>query len=470
MLTQRVNKYVQKNRLLHAGDTVIVGTSGGADSTALLNILHTSRLNFRVIAIYVDHGLRPDETPIERDFIEQLTEKLNIERYIVDIDVSTFKKEQNLSLEEAARTLRYIALEEYRLKFGAQAIAVAHTADDQVEEFFIRTIRGSGLKGLCGMAPKSGHIIRPLLTEPKSTLIEYLQRNKISFCHDSSNDDLSFLRNRIRQQLLPQLEKDFNPSIRNTLLQTTSILTQDEQLLDQLATSRYDHLVTITQPNQKSEQPDSISFSLPSLSAEHQALQRRILEKALWAMRNKPSFRTIQQLQSLVIKRKNGAKVHLAEGLRVKLYNEIISFSYPGGRTAIRGDKEIVSNINRVISDVGEYEFQEIGRRLRLFCKPYYSNVKQDRDCLVIDSETVQFPMRVRSVRPGEKILPLGGPGRKKIARILSDKKIPAHLRNHHPLLVAGDEIVAILGVRIDESFKVSEKSSSILVIKWEKI
>lgn len=468
MLVQRVTKIIREHHLLSQGDIVIVGFSGGADSTALLHVLKSSKLDLRLIAVYINHGLRPEETNAEKYHTKLFAEFLRVEYLYREVTVKSFQHNHGCSLEEAARTLRYNALEDIRTHFDAQAIAVAHTADDQVEEFLIRMVRGSGLKGLCGMKYKRGNIIRPFLAEPKATLLEYLAKHHISSCHDSSNDDKSFLRNRIRLNLLPDLEKQYNPSIRTNILQTTTILGEEEDLLEDISQNLYDNLCTVKEDAQSTTPPLSITFLRNAFSAAHPALQRRVLEKICWKMQSRPSFRQLLQLQQLIINGTTGAKLHLSEGLRVRIETKSVVFFHPAGKQPLRGDRKQPPTIEQQITAEGIYCFPEIRKRFTIKYMPSGTVKPTSPETLLINGDNVSFPLVVRSAQPGEKMLPLGAPGRKKISRIFNDLKINIDERPRYPLLVAHDKVVAILGLRIDNSFRCDENSATFLVLIWE--
>ena len=179
-LVTRIASLIRDRGLIHRRDTLIVAVSGGADSLALLHLLKAQDLQLHLLAVYIDHGLRPLETPDEQRLVAQCCQKLGVAFLSEAIDVRQLMDQEKRSPEEAARILRYAALERLRLQHGAKFIAVGHTADDQVEEFFLRLIRGSSTKGLSGMQLCSRNIVRPLLREPKQALTDYLNALGIS--------------------------------------------------------------------------------------------------------------------------------------------------------------------------------------------------------------------------------------------------------------------------------------------------
>jgi tRNA(Ile)-lysidine synthase len=217
--------------VLDEKDRIIVAVSGGPDSVALLFLLKELPKKIAVSAVYVDHGLRPGEIPQEIELIERHCIELDYPFYVRQVDVKGRYQSTGESPEAAARILRYEILEEIRHELHAKYIAVGHTADDQVEQFFIRLIRGTGRDGLSGMDYQNGFIIRPLLDETKKSLVAYLDARGVKYCTDSSNKERNFLRNRVRLDLLPLLEKEFTPAIRTKILQLMEIIRVEEAFL-----------------------------------------------------------------------------------------------------------------------------------------------------------------------------------------------------------------------------------------------
>ncbi|SHO46852.1 tRNA lysidine(34) synthetase TilS [Desulfopila aestuarii] len=473
-LVHKIVRNIHTHQLLQRGDKVIIATSGGVDSTALLHILASSELDLNITAVYVDHGLRPEEANNEKHFTLDIARKLGVSHRSVAVDVYGLQKKQSFSLEEAARILRYRALEKIRDELKAEEIAVAHTAGDQVEEFLIRMIRGSGLKGLSGMRYRQGHIIRPLLDISRDSLLEYLHQHNLDSCHDSSNDDRRFLRNRIRLDLLPELEARYNPAIRTNILQTTAILAQEEAFLEDIARDHLNNLCTIIAATTPGELPTSISCQRVPFHDLHPAMQRRMIESICWKMGSRPSFRQILQMVKLVATGRPGSKFHLQSGLRLLLDGETAHFSHPQGRKPIRGEKPGPQQFEKVIATTGIYEFRELHYELDVK-RIARKNLSHDLDdqpegTIAVDADLAHFPLLARPPLPGETMCPLGAPGKKKIARIFSDLKIPADSRQHYPLVLKDNEPAAILGLKIADRYKITDETTAVLLLTWKRI
>ncbi len=463
-LIRRLQDIIEVHNLLLAQDKVIVAVSAGPDSVALLSLLCQIEPGVSPVAVYVDHGLRPKEVKTEILLVKKLAEQLQLPYEIISVDVKKYKDKHRSSLEEAGRILRYEALEKCCQKHKAVAIAVAHTADDQTEQILLRLIRGTGLRGLSAMRIQNGHIIRPLLQEKKEDLIKYLNDSGIPYCNDSSNKKLTFLRNRVRLELLPFLENKFNPSIRTNLLQTSDILQKDEDLLDKLTKAEFSNCVRHT-CNDKKHLP-TLFLKIENFLQCHEAIRRRIIEKICWKLDIRPSFRQIEQLRELAEDGKNGSELHLTEGLRIYKNMGQLIFARPYGKKRVRGNPFNKTFQSLTLNKEGTYKVDVLQMVLvlrYLTKKPH----KLEKDSLLLDGDKTTFPMILRPHAPGERFVPLGMKSRKKISRFLSDKKIPRHIRHLHPVLVTKNDIVAVAGLRVDERYATELNTKCFLQISW---
>lgn len=466
---KRVAATITDNHLLKDGDKVIVGVSGGADSVALLCVLQAIQIKLQLIAVYVDHGLRPTEVPFEIQTISEHCKALNVPFIVESIDVLLFAKKEKRSIEDSARILRYTVFHELLALHSAQAIAVGHNADDQVEEFFLRAIRGSSRKSLSGMELQNGSIIRPLLHLHKAELTGYLEKNSIPWCMDSSNLEREYLRNKVRLDLLPLLEKDFNASIGKTILQNMDILREEERYLEANTVDAYQKCITPDIDSIEDINREQLKVQSELFLKYHPAIQRRIVEKCCWKMKSKASYEQIRALIELIDKGTNGAELHLPAGLRVEKNGEGITFSRPLPPGQNRGSAEPAELQTKNIPAPGTYLFQGLNRKLILEEVATAKNTRS-ADVLHIDIATIDFPLVCRSSLPGERFHPLGAPGTKKITRFYNDKKIPAKKRASCPVLFSGNRVIALPGLEIAEGHKVSKATTSALRIRWVTI
>jgi tRNA(Ile)-lysidine synthase len=454
---------------------------------ALLHVLSriAPDLDITLAAVYVNHGLRPDETHNEKNLVETAAVNLGVDFFTGSVDVQSLAALQKLSVEHAARLLRYNFFEKIAKELGATKIAVAHTADDQAEEVLLRLIRGTARKGLSGMQTlREGKIIRPFLRFPKSRLLEYLEKSSIQFHLDSSNTEDLYLRNRIRNELLPFLADHYNPDIRQTLLRTANILQDEEELLKKITETVFAEIIstvpeTLEQAKIGSIQPEKSSnqvlfLNLDRFNTEPRAIQRRVLEKCCWLVACEPQSRQIEDLLRLAMKDSPGS-LHLSDGLRATKNNDQLCFAYPQGRGPFRGDlssEKCIEFPEISIPAPGTFKFPQLDKKLVVEhinkAEAISGEIFPAGESL--DSSLFSFPLTLRGPKSGDRFHPLGAPGSKKVSDFLSDQKIGRHARGLVPVLCFNDSILALPGLRIDHRYRVSDKTSHIIRVCWVDI
>ena len=456
---------IKINSLINDGDSIIVAVSGGSDSVALLCLLTKLLKNCTFTGVYIDHNLRPHETGKEKELVQKLCYACGASFKFVSIDVAGNSKKNRRSLEDCARHLRYRALEKIRVECEADLIAVGHTSDDQAEQFFIRLIRGSGLKGLGGMNAKRDRIVRPLLTVTKRELLTYLKQREVAYCTDSSNYSRTFLRNKVRLDLLPLLEQDFNPSIKQTVLNTMSVLRDEEEFLALETEQHYRSIISSRTFRQGPDTREELIASVDMLLFLNPALLLRILEKLCWRCGCRPTFKMIKSINSLTAKGRTGKSLNLPGNLQVIKSARAIIFSIQPDDNSRGFDQQSQFGPEIVITETGAYAIQSLGTEICL--KELITDQQGIAAGLIVDADLIGFPLVLRAPLPGELFKPLGAPGRKKISRILSDLKIPRHIRYRFPVLVSGDMIVAIPGLMIHDDFKTTPQTKRCLQIDF---
>lgn len=462
-LEYRFLSSIRKSSLIADGDTVIVAVSGGPDSVALFHLLTRTTESCRFVGVYINHNLRPGEVDSEKELVGKICQAAAMPFEYISIDVLRKAKKDRHSLEDCARQLRYRELETIRKKYNAHLIAVGHTLDDQAEQFLVRLIRGSGLKGLGGMRPKHGRVIRPLLGFRKTALISYLAEIGATYCIDSSNSCRAYLRNKVRLDLLPQLERDFNPVIRQTIVNTMSVLQDEEQYLDSETTQCYQTLVSHHTIGNKPEAGEELHAALETLMGHHPALRRRIIEKICWQCNCRPTFKMINSIAEFAAVGRNGSRLHLPDNLRVIKTDLSLIFKRVTAADPRQSDQEPPHGPDITISAEGIYEGIYPGTTIILQEKK--SGTRPDDNGLVLDADLIEYPLVLRKPHAGEYFRPLGAPGRKKVSRFLSDQKIPHHLRYRFPVLVRKETIIALPGLMIDDTFKTGPETTRFLHI-----
>jgi len=467
-LVERVAAVIRNNRLLRQGNRVLVAVSGGPDSLALLYLLRAINVPMELMAAYIDHGLRPSEIPNEVKTLQACCRALDIPLLTRTVDVYRLMAEEKRSPEEAARILRYEALEALRLEYRADVVATGHTADDQVEEFFLRLIRGSSRRGLSGMAVRRDRIIRPLLNETKAALTDFLTANRVSWCVDSSNLERHFLRNRVRLDLLPLLEKEFNPAIRRTIRQNMNILAEEEEYLEQ-KTEEAAALCIKAFALPEEGKPQQLAVLAEPFLDQHPALRRRVLEQCFVFMGIRPAYGLIDTIAECIVCGVSGSEIHLDDGVRVEKHKDQLLFCRPLEHGRKRGKKMALPAIELTLAGPGRYCLPEHGRELIIEEEKSPASVQTGESKLLVDRAKVAFPLVLRSARPGETFHPYNSPGRKKISRYFNDRKIPAHERVAWPILLSGDSIVALPGLQIDHACRLTDATTEVLLIDWRK-
>lgn len=337
-LVDQVRKNINKHDLVRPG-AVVVGASAGSDSMALLHVLSDlqAELDCKPVAVYVNHGLRLNEVAGEISCLQRVTEQLEIPFYSFTVPTREHMEKHKCSLEAAARELRYRMLRKAAAHTGAETIAVAHTADDQVEGVLLRILRGSGRRGLAGMRYCHADIVRPLLDLSKKQILNWLTERKISYCHDSSNDDLRFTRNRVRHRLMPFLEKEFDAGVRRAILKTAENLSVDEDYLEEQTRAAWNRVVSVSGDDSGDFERLSSCLNRAGFIALHSCLQRRLVERLLWQLGSPARYAHILAVIKAASSGQTGNELHLSRGLRAVVSRGELRFSYPRGRGNWRG-------------------------------------------------------------------------------------------------------------------------------------
>ena len=416
---------IRDHDLCRPGDCLIVAVSGGADSVALLDLLATlPHYSLRLIVAHLNHLLRGAESDADEQFVRGLASRYSLPCEVRRVHVRSLAQKSRLSLEEAGRQVRYAFFEELRQHYGATAVAVAHHADDQAETFLLRLLRGSGTDGLAAMSPRSGRaIIRPLLGLRRDELRTHLAVQGLTFREDSSNQDHSFLRNRVRLELLPLLAT-YNPAISARLAATADLLGEDEQLLVQNAHATWLQLAT--------EGDGWAALPKELVQQQPMAMRMRLYRTALTAVSG--DLRRIERkhclaLDELLQTGQNGKRIALPKGLTALLVNDHLLFAHRE-RLHLQPPKAIT------ITGPGRYDLEN-GLQL-LVEQAVAPTTWNDLPPHVsyFDEQTAPFPWELRPVRGNDRLEPLGMNGSRLARDILIDTKLPRHLRPCLPLLL----------------------------------
>ncbi len=461
-LLDKVKTTIKRHQMLLRGDSVLIGLSGGPDSVCLLCVLDMLKESFdlRLSAIYIDHGLRPGETDVEREFCRKLCGGRGVRFIEQSIDVRAHANTWNLNLQEAARQLRYWTFDQTAREIKAHRIALGHTADDQAETLVMNLLRGTGPTGLAGMPPVRKNIIRPLIDVERREIEAFLDANGVGFLTDSSNLKRDYVRNRVRLSLMPRL-REFNLDIIGTLARTAAIFQDEERY--------FTVIVTKTLMKMISRKTDTrLELFLAPFEIMDTVVMRRALRRAIDETRGlrRITYAHIEDVIRLIKEGKPGDRIYLPDGIRViKDYSTLILTS------------EAPSTLTPCALNVpGETILKESGILLKA-SEAGVDAVKDARDLLgdgkgtcVLDADALPAPLMARPRRPGDFFYPRGFGRRKKLQDYFVDEKVPRDERNRIPIVTSGDEIVWVVGYRADERFKVTGKTKRIVTLEVKKI
>ncbi|RJR50329.1 MAG: tRNA lysidine(34) synthetase TilS [Desulfobacteraceae bacterium] len=454
-LLDRVRRTILRYEMIAPGEKVIAAVSGGADSVCLAHLLFllSRELGFHLTVAHFEHGWRPGEDERETELVRSLAISLGAP-FEVEKSLSPLEN-GSLSLEEHARNQRYEFLERVRVKHRADRIALGHHLHDQAETFLMRLLRGSGVSGLGAIPPKRDRIIRPLIELKRDEIERYVKEAGLSFAVDSSNSNSALLRNRIRMELLPLLQQ-YQPRLIEHLGEMTSRVREESEFLDSLSAEWIGE-------NAELVSRKKITIPLQPLIALPAVLRRRILRKALISVKGgvrRIGRKHIHAIGSLIEAEHPQARVSLPEGLIVKKSYDFLEFT--------NQEEAVTNGFCHCLDQPGTIFIQEIGKNLILALRekgpawtPPSSPWTAD-----LDAEKARFPLVVRNFRPGDRFIPLGMKGQKKLKDFFVDLKVPFELRRTTPILVQQDIPVWVGGYRIDDRYKVTRSTRTILEAK----
>lgn len=446
----RVKKTLKKYKMLIQSEKVILGVSGGADSIAMLYALNELiDYGLELIVAHLNHGIRGDEAKGDAEFVKETAKSLRLTFVYGEVDTLSFKEKSQLSLEDAARTLRYKFFNQVMNKHYATKIATAHTLDDQAETVLMRLLRGSGSRGLSGIPPVSNSIVRPLIDTSRSEIEEYLRSKGVEWVEDSTNESPEFLRNRIRQDLLVELES-YNPQIKETLSRTAEILRSEEEFIRREALKHFDDIFN---PN-KSKLIGDLKHYRSVEKPLRFSLLRLTIEKLNSGLKNISSIHIISADDFLLSETASG-EVELPQGtVIVKGYDTFL----------VTRKSELELEFSYSIQSPGKWSFPEFSVSIEYIKTDELD--ENDESVAYLDPETVSFPIEVRNFKPGDRFSPLGMTTSKKLQDYFTDIKLPKFLRSKVPIFISKDEIMWLGGIRLDNRFKVTDKKKEVLVIK----
>ncbi|MFP4660656.1 MAG: tRNA lysidine(34) synthetase TilS [Halanaerobiales bacterium] len=458
-LLNQFEDYIIKEELIDAGDSLILGVSGGPDSLTMLDLFARISEKYQLVlrVFHLNHMFRK-EAGDEALFVKKKAEEYGVWAVIEEFNVPEYIKKENLSPEEGAREARFKLIAKWAEKFDIKKVAVAHNKDDLVETVFLNLIRGAGLTGLIGIKPLTQNygmdVIHPLLGLSREDIEYYCRERDLKPRIDPSNQELIYTRNRIRNLILPQIEETINAGVKDSIYRMASNIRDEEEFLQRYSFARYQQ--AIVEKNNK-----RIDLSLILLQKEESVIRRRILICALKDLDgNVTDLYSVhyQALEELILSGDTGKTIQLRE-------DNIVRTSYD--RVIIKKES-FTDEVNDYLYELevpGSVETSDFMISSELIKKEqeWRKLAVQGNICLA-DFNKLSLPLRVRNRQDGDFFIPFGMKGSKKLKDFFIDEKIPVELRDRIPLVVdSKGKILWIAGYRTDDRIKVEHSTEKIL-------
>ncbi len=474
-----VEETIKNHQMFEPKDSVLVGVSGGPDSVALLHVLFkiASKLSLTLGVAHLNHQIRSVDSDRDEKFVASLAGNLHLPFYFQRRDVLSYKKHHKLSLEEAARRVRYEFFYQIAIENKYHKIALGHQGDDNAELVLMYLFRGSGPPGISGIPPvrdnfsQYGKIVRPFIGLLRHEILDYLSAKKLEYVTDTSNEDTKFLRNKVRRELIPLIKKSYNPRIIETLNRLSSILRSDEEWIEDMIILLYKDIILYSEENK-------IVLSIPKLDRIHIAPKRRIIRKAIKSIKGDlrsiafshiasiikliekrgPAFGSLDLPDDITVTRKSDT-LYISSGKKVCSKTESGPgkrplFEYaickPGLKPESLCIKETGSHLSfSVISAKNIADIQSAGQQVAYF-----------------DMNSLAFPLVVRNFCHGDRFTPFGMTGSQKLKKFFINNKISRTKRATCPLLLSANKIIWVVGYRQGDFGKVTRSTQNILKVQ----
>ena len=441
-LFDEFKRFVGNHRLIDRGGRVLAAVSGGVDSVVMLDLLSSlrSEWDIELDIVHVNHGLRGAESDEDEQYVRDLARKYGCDVFVKRVATRSASKKRKISLQDAARNLRYAFFLKTLLTRRYNVIATGHNANDNAETLLLKLFRGTGIRGLTGIPLRNynGEVVRPLLFAQRSEIVRYAKDRKLSFREDSSNASEKYARNYLRRKIIPDVERRINPSLVATLNTTAAILRESEDFIAQETALARSEIVR--------KNVDRVSIDMERLSHVHPYLGQMILHDAMLEIGIEPTFERITAILNLS-KKDRGARVECGKGwIAEKGTNEIIL-------EAGRREKKF-SRTLRTAGTLAYDGFSISVEKCLQFPRRFIRHSVREE---YVDGGKLHFPLTIRSWKEGDAFIPLGMRSFKKLSDFFVDEKIPRVRKHSTPIVANGADIVWVAGVRLDERYKITE-------------
>ena len=449
-----VKKNILDKRLINPGENVLIGLSGGPDSVFLFHNLRKLKdsLRFNLYASHINHMYRGKDAEHDEDFVRSLCSEYGVRLFVKRKNATEYARELKVTEEEAGRILRYNFFRENLNEVGGGKIAVAHNLNDQAETVLQRIIRGSGIDGLSAMSFMKDDLIRPMLNVPRSEIEKYLLHNNFEFCIDITNSQAIYGRNKIRLNLIPYLEENFNPNIQNSLYRMSETMERDKKIIEKYVDLKFREVLIEKDKNK-------VVLDLQKLKDMDDGESGRIVRRSIEQLKGNTvnvEMKHIDYAIDFIKTGRTGKKINLSEGFTIEIsYDNFI--------------------VNKIVENIPEFKYNiildepvfisEIDKTLLCRVKEASEVDIKDLSSINLDYDLIKGSLVARNRRAGDFIVPCGTNWSKKVKDIFIDMKIPSEERDSKLIIADDENILWLEGFRIHNSYKVSSSTKKILNI-----
>lgn len=432
--------YIKDKNLFQPEESVLLAVSGGLDSVAMARLFNEAKFNFAIA--HCNFNLRGDESDADEQFVRKLAKKYKVEVFVNQFDTQQFAETEKVSIQMAARTLRYNWFSELLEEHGFAYLATAHHKNDNAETVLLNLVRGTGISGLHGILPKRGRIIRPLLFADKEMIMDYIAEKQLAWREDSSNSSNKYSRNLLRNEVIPLL-KNINPDIEHTLETTIEKISAVENIFLRFIEEQKKELIT---------------FSDGDLIIDGNKLLDHPESKLIIYQILEPYNFNFSQAGSVLSSLNNaGGKIFDSTTHRLNVDRGKLILSKKN--LSIFKSADIAESATSFVKDDFHLSFS--------FLNADETKITGDRNIALLDFDKLSFPLTIRKWKAGDWFCPLGMNKKKKLSDFMIDEKIPLNLKERAYVLVSGESIVWFVGRRIDDRFKITEKTEKVYKVVY---
>jgi tRNA(Ile)-lysidine synthase len=473
IVLQKVRRTIEKYKMLDAGDRVGVAVSGGPDSITLLHVMKKITAEFRLslVIIHVNHDLRGDESAREERFVRTLGDSMKIPVAARKISIPAIRKREQGSVENISRRERYRYFEEVTERYNLDKIALGHNQDDQTETVIMKFLRGSGLEGLRGILPVRDRMyVRPLIEVSREEILAFLREEDAQYMTDSSNVEDIYVRNRIRNSLIPGLKEQYNPRLIENIARMADLIRLENDFIEQYVD---DAMLTLNITYEGSK----IGITIPDFKLLHPVLRLRIIKRLLQnrtSSKMKISYVHIKAVIDLIEGSRSNGLLNLPLGITVRREydnltilkdkdSSLLNDPHDNIKKTRKDDKWDVDDYNYDIFIPGKVQIKEAGLAIDFSCTGIEHVDFNAENTVFMDYDSLKFPLIIRNMRAGDRMEPLGLGGTKKVKSIFIDKKIPRGNRGKIPLLVDQNSVLWIPEIQLSDRARVTDTTKTVL-------